>query len=984
MINEAMINLNQVGTKALSTAIGILGTRLVAVLAKPHGRRAEDLSTARWFETYKLTRSFPQLPDLSPELAPRLAELLSGEAIQATLQELLAVRLTDADNVEAGRARDAFCLTLSSSDPELTPYGPLLVEYYDDQISELVARLEAADPAVLTQVRSEALSARSIAILRAIERHTAALNARPNLRTEASFLASYRGHVLDHHGKLEPPDFDRRLRVPISAIYVPPTIFENTYPERAVAAVPKPPPTLSVWELAERVDRTVLLGDPGGGKTTASNVLMYHFASDEGRRVPYLVTLRNYASAYPPEQSVVGYIERELETFYQCPAPPGLVEMLLLTGRAVVFFDGLDELLDTSRRADISSRIEQFCREYPLAPVLVTSRVVGYDQARLDETQFASYRLGGFRDQDVAEYAHKWFALEEGARANEADAFLTESQSVPDLRTNPLLLSLMCILYRGEGSLPRNRAEVYEQCAKLLFNRWDAHRHIHQELRAGRYVEQILRHLAWWLFTRDSTQTSVAEYELVATTTEFLHGRGFESRDDAREAAQEFIEFCRGRLWVFSDAGTTASGEKLYAFTHRTFLEYFAACQLAYDCDTPERLARAIAPHISRGEWEVVCELAVQIKDATSREGARRIYDALLDERRRRSTEGRNNILQFLARALRSVDPFPEVIRRLTRNIISNTIETMPDGPSYGSNPLSLATDPMGGAPDPLGSLITSCASCGEIVREEARKVIGEFIESGEARLRINALRLTVSLTMTASIISHPTSSSRTAWIDLEDELVESYASAIPEAAAFDLCVLTAALRLRIVSLREVLATPGGLTALLSQPRNAIYPIAWGAHLESLEGADLVSAMADIGDYLRENPQVPWASTSGRDDGYIHSLRQINTVIGLIDDAYLGCVAIEAILVEADERIMSLPPKIDEEVTMDYPAAIRDFGIYATQRIHSEHTQSLPELPVPDGFKQVFRDWAEGKVNFTAPGPKYRAWAEVSGRATGG
>ena len=73
---------------------------------------------------------------------------------------------------------------------------------------------------------------------------------------------------------------------------------------------------------------------------------------------------------------------------------------------------------------------------------------------------------------------------------------------------------------------------------------------------------------------------------------------------------------------------------------------------------------RAIAPYISRGEWEVIGELAVQIKDATSREGARPcIYDALLNEWRPSSADGRNNILQFLARALRSVDPFPDAIR---------------------------------------------------------------------------------------------------------------------------------------------------------------------------------------------------------------------------------------------------------------------------------------------------------------------------------
>jgi hypothetical protein len=595
-----VINIDEVGIKALTTAIGVLGPRIAAAAAKPRGRRADDLAIARWFETYRITAEFPDLPDLSPPLAEGLADLLRGDDTQAALQELLAARLTDADDAEATRAREVFCLTLSTADPAVAQFGPPLAEFYDDQISSLVARLEAAEPTMLAQIRSEAMSARMIAILRAIERHTAALTARPNPRTEASFLASYRSHVRDQHGKLEPPDFERRRRVPISDIYVPPVIYEDIPPERIVVSVGENPPTLTVWDLVGRLDRSVLLGDPGGGKTTASTVLMDHFASDPERRVPFLVTVRNYAAEDPPARSVVGFIEHELKTLYQCPASPGLVDMLLLTGRAVVIFDGLDELLDTSRRADVATRVEHFCTEYPLAPVLVTSRVVGYEQARLDDSQFTSFRLSNFRDEDVAAFARKWFALEEGARPDEADAFLAESESVSDLRPNPLLLSLMCILYRGEGSLPRNRAEIYEQCANLLFRRWDARRHIHQDLRVGHLLEPALRHLAWWLFTRDNAQSAVTERELVTATTEFLHGRGFESEDAARDAAIEFVTFCAGRMWVFSDAGTTAAGERLYSFTHRTFLEFFAAAQLAYDSDTPDKLARTLAPHVAR------------------------------------------------------------------------------------------------------------------------------------------------------------------------------------------------------------------------------------------------------------------------------------------------------------------------------------------------------------------------------------------------
>ena len=162
--------------------------------------------------------------------------------------------------------------------------------------------------------------------------------------------------------------------------------------------------------------------------------------------------------------------------------------MNCLTGRAAL----------TSQRASSDS-----ASSTPLAGTLVTSRLIGYDQARLDDRQFVAYRIAGFDDLRVAEYARKWFALEEGMKPGDeeqwADTFMDESANVADLRVNPLLLSLMCILYRGEGSLPRNRAQVYEQCASLMFRRWDTWRRIHLDLRAGYLLERTMRYLAWWL-----------------------------------------------------------------------------------------------------------------------------------------------------------------------------------------------------------------------------------------------------------------------------------------------------------------------------------------------------------------------------------------------------------------------------------------------------------------------------------------------------
>src|SRR3954449_12006580 len=73
-------------------------------------------------------------------------------------------------------------------------------------------------------------------------------------------------------------------------------------------------------------------------------------------------------------------------------APAQAFEYLLSVGRMMVIFDGLDELLDTRDRGDITRDIESFCAYFPTAPVLVTSREVGYDQTPLDQQLFTTLR----------------------------------------------------------------------------------------------------------------------------------------------------------------------------------------------------------------------------------------------------------------------------------------------------------------------------------------------------------------------------------------------------------------------------------------------------------------------------------------------------------------------------------------------------------------------------------------------------------------
>lgn len=787
-------------------------------------------------------------------------------------------------------------------------------------------------------------------------------------QSEAGFRRDYRQHVVEHHGKLEPPDFDRRRRVPIDDLYVSPTIVP-------VSTGPENPAEMDLWALAGVINRTILLGDPGGGKTTAANVLLHYFASDDERRIPFLVTLREFAAQDPPERSVAGYIRHRLETFYQCPVPGGFIERLLLAGDSVVIFDGLDELLDTSRRAEVAAIVERFCGEYSLVPVLVTSRLVGYDEARLDERQFSCYRLGSFSDEQVEEYVRKWFSQEDGAEPGEAqrsaDAFLDESASVPVLRANPMLLSLMCILYRGEGSLPRNRADVYKQCASLLFRKWDSRRRIHLNLRAGHLLERILQHLAWWLFDNRQAQVAATKSELIRETTKFLHGRGFESEDDAREASSEFVDFSRGRMWVFSEMGTTAAGEQLYSFTHRTFLEYFAAKHLAYTCDTPEKLAVNLVQPVATNKWEIVAELAVQMKDRTSDQGAQRIYDFLYRRHRDTWVNGHSSTLQFLARCLRSVDPAPGLVRKLTCEILDFLFAGEPNQPVRYL---------------PMSWLLASCLNSNEVVCDEISSRIDEMVRSADEETRLKGLRLAVWLPYGISAGDaagrriFPSSSMRRFWHEHAEEYAQMYSEPITAAAAGEIGLRRAALMYRLITVDTALQMPGGLRPLFTATRMGIFGLTWMAYLPAaviglatgwsrLRGqagsdgfANVIAEFSAVGSYLIGQPGPPWPVGAVDDSTeYLWERSHEDDFLRPTLDpiAYLGAATTLLIVVEPSGPRM-LPKRDGWQF-----GPLSDLYPYIARRQRIDPDNELPDLPVPEKFRKIFRDWADNKVNFT-------------------
>lgn len=496
----------------------------------------------------------------------------------------------------------------------------------------------------------------------------------------------YKQALLSKHGKIQPQSFDGAPKFDINELYVVPSLTIRTG-EKDAERVP-------YSTMISNFRRIVVVGDPGGGKTTLSSKVACDLTNGslevngiKGQIIPFIIVLRDFGTFLKGRSgSIIDYISETSATVYQVPLSTETVETLLQTGHLYVIFDGLDELLDTSYRKEIAEKIDIFSILYPAAQMLVTSRVVGYAHNSLNDDIFTKFTLGEFDPSQVSEYVNNWFRLmpanqetPEEAKA-QANRFIVESDHANDIRSNPLMLGLMCTIYKTESYIPRNRPDVYEKCSRMLFKNWDKSRGIGDPVKFEFHIDGAVAHLAEKIYASSEMQSGVAERALVELSTEYFLEWAYANQNEAHSVSQDFVDLCKGRAWILAEAGLSPDGETLFRFTHRTFLEHYTATHIWLTCETINDLCQKLIPRIIIGELDVVAELAFQMAAKSKQGGGDIIVNHLTEayeETKERSQ--RQIISSFIARSLSFLVLSPKAIKlNIPKLVTGSVIDCLP------------------------------------------------------------------------------------------------------------------------------------------------------------------------------------------------------------------------------------------------------------------------------------------------------------------
>lgn len=423
---------------------------------------------------------------------------------------------------------------------------------------------------------------------------------------------------------------------------------------------------LSALAALNNESRLALLGDPGSGKSTFVNFLALCMAGEllgqkeanlkvlrtplpeeddrsgerkkpqpqpwkHGPLLPLRVILREFVARHLTQLLAASVVNGDtLWNFLVAELPEtardfaGPLREEFLTKGGLLLLDGLDEVPEAdARRVQVKTAVEQFAATFPKVRILVTSRTYAYQKQDWKLTGFAEAVLAPFGTMQIRTFVERWYAFvgqarklsveDAQGRAVQLNNVILRTPRLLELAERPLLLTLMASLHawRG-GTLPEQREELYADAVELLLDQWESQKFKRlpdgsSELAEPSLVEwlrvdhkkmrQLLNRLAFTAHQNQSELVGTADIAQAPLVDGLL-----QLNLDLKTNPGELITYLRDRAGILEPRGVG-----IYAFPHRTFQEYLAACHLT-DQDFPRDVAKLLKAEPNR--WREVTLLA--------------------------------------------------------------------------------------------------------------------------------------------------------------------------------------------------------------------------------------------------------------------------------------------------------------------------------------------------------------------------------------
>jgi len=358
---------------------------------------------------------------------------------------------------------------------------------------------------------------------------------------------------------------------------------------------------LSGIKVANHHKHLMVLGEAGAGKSTFLRMMGLEALKPERIKyqhqcIPVFVELKR-----------LGYEELDIEKiiineFSICgfPVSEDFTFEALKKGKLLILLDGLDEIPERIVNKYIL-KIKDFVNTYSSNRFIASCRTAARYSCLLGFTDFV---MASFNDVKIETFINSWFQKEEDRQAGTAQRcweLLQESDNAAarELSQNPLLLTLLCLVYEGSQNFPKNRANLYEEALNVFLKDWLVQKRVERDLIYQDFIpsleKMLLSEIAYEGFNQECIYFD--KRNLVNQIQNF-----FSSNLNTPEKLKKLDGEKVLRTVEVQQGILVESAKNVYRFSHLTFQEYLTAYYIN-SCHLIEKLVTA---HLNDTRWQEV------------------------------------------------------------------------------------------------------------------------------------------------------------------------------------------------------------------------------------------------------------------------------------------------------------------------------------------------------------------------------------------
>ena len=310
--------------------------------------------------------------------------------------------------------------------------------------------------------------------------------------------------------------------------------------------------------------RIALIGEPGAGKTTQLQTIAF-WILNKNLGLPIWISLADLQRKSVENYLLQDWLKNALEVVRVKEEQENAFAELFKNNRVWLLLDAADEMSSLQPLTEISQQLTGWVKN---ARVVLTCRVNVWEANANALENFETYRLLNFEyPKQVQEFIGRWFHNKDADKGERLCQELdkAERQRIQDLVKNPLRLALLCSTWQGsDKGLPETKAGLYQQFVEEVY-KWKENRFPTTE------QQQDELNAALGRLSKRAIDQETSRFRL-------RHQLVHEVLGDAKQ--QNSLFWLALRLGWLNEVGLAAESltkEKVYAFYHPTFEEYFAA-----------------------------------------------------------------------------------------------------------------------------------------------------------------------------------------------------------------------------------------------------------------------------------------------------------------------------------------------------------------------------------------------------------------------